>query len=103
VRNLLAGHVAAVDWVNDNQEDAKRVVNGAIEELTGKALADETINAAWPNLEFTVDPIASSLKKSAQDAVSVQMLDPVELDGIYSLDLLNEVLESSGKQAVGAL
>lgn len=103
VRNLLAGHVEAVSWVNENTAEAKAVVNAAIEELTGKALAPATIDGAWPNLEFTVDPIAASLQSSATDAVAVGLLEPVELDGIYSLDLLNDVLEAEGLEAVSGL
>ena len=45
---------------------------------------------------FTLDPIASSLAKSAADAEDVGLLDPVDLEGIYDLTLLNEVLTDRG-------
>jgi NitT/TauT family transport system substrate-binding protein len=73
------------------------VANDEIGKITGKPLKPEVISAAWPNLTFTDDPIASSLLKSAQDAVDVGLLKPVDnLKGIYDLSLLNEVLKSSG-------
>ena len=56
------------------------------------------LDAAWENLVFTLDPIASSLAKSAEDAEDVGLLDPVELDGIYDLTLLNEVLADRGRR-----
>ena len=68
--------------------------------VTTSRLADETIAGAWENLEFTLDPIASSLQGSADDAIAVGLLDPVELDGIYDLTLLNEVLAERGDAEV---
>jgi len=100
VKDLLQGHVAATDFVQDNPEEAQRIVNDAIEQITGASLDTDTIAAAWENLEFTVDPIADSLRGAAEDAVSVGLLEPVELDGIYDLSLLNEVLADLGREEV---
>ena len=47
------------------------------------------------NLDFTLDPIASSLQSSADDAERSGLLEPVDLDGIYDLTLLNEVLKAA--------
>jgi NitT/TauT family transport system substrate-binding protein len=60
------------------------------------------ISGAWEHLEFTLDPIASSLRTSADDAIEVGLLEPVDLDdpGIYDLALLNEVLDERGGAAV---
>jgi NitT/TauT family transport system substrate-binding protein len=97
VKEFLEGQVAANDWVNQNGAEAETVANDEIGKITGKPLKPEVISAAWPNLTFTDDPIASSLLKSAQDAVDVGLLKPVDnLKGIYDLSLLNEVLKSSG-------
>ncbi len=51
------------------------------------------IAAAWKNLHFTADPIASSLEGSAKHAEDVGLLEPVDLKGIYDLKLLNELLK----------
>jgi NitT/TauT family transport system substrate-binding protein len=96
VKSLLEGVVAANDFVNENQEEAKVIVNDGIEALTGARMPDETMDSAWENLVFTLDPIASSLRKSAEDAVDVGLLEPVDLDGIYDLTILNEVLTEAG-------
>ena len=61
------------------------------------------LDAAWENLHFTLDPIASSLQQSAKDAEDVGLLDPVDLDGIYDLTLLNEVLADRGEDEVEGL
>jgi NitT/TauT family transport system substrate-binding protein len=100
VERFLRGHIKAVDFANANPIEAKTVVNAAIDELTSKPLKQETLDAAWENLEFTVDPIKTSLLKSAKDAEEAGLLDPVDLSGIYSLTTLNKVLADLGKTTI---
>ncbi|MGH9008326.1 MAG: ABC transporter substrate-binding protein [Acidimicrobiia bacterium] len=101
VKHLLEGHVAAVDFVNANPAEAKTLVNQALQKLTGKTIAQGVIDAAWPNMTFTNDPVASSLRKGADDAKAVGLLDAgTKLEGIYDLKLLNEVLKAAGKPEV---
>ena len=78
-------------------------MNDGIEAITDKRITDEVITAAWPNLQFTVDLIASSLQKSADDVIAAGLLDEVDLSGIYSVDLLNEVLADTGLAPVAGL
>lgn len=100
VRRLLQGQVQANDYVNQNPDDAQKVVNQGIAKITGKPLADAVIKAAWPNMTFTNDPIASSLRTSAAHATDVGLLDKVNLDGIYDLSLLNKVLAEANQPEV---
>ena len=101
VKHLLEGQVAATDFVNANPAEAKTLVNQGLQKLTGKPIPQGVIDAAWPNMTFTYDPVASSLRKGADDAKAVGLLDAsVKLDGIYDLTLLNEVLKAAGKPEV---
>jgi len=100
VKHLLEGQVAANQFVNDNPDEAQQVVATAIGELTGSELDAAILAASWGNLEFTNDPIASSLTESATHAEEVGLLDPVDLDGIYDLSLLNEVLSAEGMEEI---
>ena len=102
VRRLLEGQVAANAFIAANEAEAQTLVNEGIEKITSKGLADAVIQGAWKNLRFTNDPVASSLATSAEHAEEVGLLEKVDLDGIYSLDLLNEVLEGAGEEAVKA-
>lgn len=103
VRALLAGHLEANELVNADPARAQELTNEGIEQITGKKLKAAVIEAAWENLTFTVDPIAASLKGSADHATTVGLLDPVDLTGIYDLDLLNEVLRLGGQPEVNGL
>ena len=100
VKQLLTGHVAANAFVNENPEEAQQVVADTIFELIDTELPEGTLAAAWENLTFTVDPIAASLAESAADATEIGLLDPVELDGIYDLTLLNAVLTAAGEPEI---
>jgi NitT/TauT family transport system substrate-binding protein len=100
VERLLAAHVDAVEAVNGDPDSAQQRVNDGIEAVTGKALAPETIAGAWDSMTFILDPIATSLHESAADAQEVGLLEPVDLDGIYDLDLLNTILRDRGSQEV---
>jgi NitT/TauT family transport system substrate-binding protein len=102
VKRLLQGHVEATKYVNDHAALAQTAANAAIEKLTTKKLADGVVTAAWKNLRFTNDPIASSLKLSAKHAQDVDLLQPVDLTGIYDLTLLNQVLKAAGEDTVKA-
>jgi NitT/TauT family transport system substrate-binding protein len=103
VKALLEGTVNAIDKTNDDPDAAKASANKQLEELTDKPLDQKVLDAAWDNLTFTADPIASSLEKGAKDAEAVGLLDPVDLDGIYDLGPLNEVLKDKGQSAVAEL
>ena len=103
VKALLEGTVDAIDKTNDDPAAAKESANKQLEELTDKPLDQAVIDAAWENLTFTADPIASSLEKGAQDAEDVGLLDSVDLNGIYDLGPLNEVLQGRGQSAVAEL
>jgi NitT/TauT family transport system substrate-binding protein len=103
VRALIEGLVASVDAIAADPVAARASTNAGIAVVTDKPLPAEVIRGAWENLEFTVDPIAASLQKSAEDAVAVELLEPVDLTGIYDLTILNEVLTSLGRPEVEGL
>jgi NitT/TauT family transport system substrate-binding protein len=100
VAAVLRGLVASIDQINADPTGSQATVNASIEGLTGSALADETMAGAWSTLTFTLDPIASSLRESADDAVAVGLLEPVDLDGIYSLEALNAILSIMNRETI---
>jgi NitT/TauT family transport system substrate-binding protein len=100
VRAFLEAHLDALEVANGDADEAQTITLDGIEAITGNRLNEEIIAAAWENLTFTADPIASSLTESAEDATTAGLLDPVELDGIYDLAILNELLAERGEEEV---
>ena len=102
VRNLLKGHVEATDFVNQHSAEAQQIANTSIGQITGKPLTAPVITAAWKNLTFTWDPLASTLRKEASDAEAAGLLQNVNLNGIVDVGPLNTVLTADGKGTVHA-
>ncbi|NES15361.1 MULTISPECIES: ABC transporter substrate-binding protein [Micromonospora] len=100
VRNLVEGQVAANEFVNTRPDEAQQAISDHIGKITGKPLDVKLIRQAWPTLEFTNDPIAASLKTGLDHAVAVGLTQPVDLDGLYDLSFLNEVLKAQGEPEV---
>lgn len=100
VQNLLRGHTETVDGINDDPERAGEIANTHLDGISGDRLDDELVDEAIDNIDFTVDPAASSLSTGAERAAAVDLLEPVDLNGIYALDPLNEVLAEKGREPV---
>ena len=100
VQKILKGNIAAVDFANDNRTVAESLVATGIFNATGQRVDKATISNSWDHLTFTVDPLASTLAKSAKDAEEVGLLEPVRLKGIYNLKPLNKILVADGRPIV---
>ncbi|MFI1396967.1 aliphatic sulfonate ABC transporter substrate-binding protein [Streptomyces sp. NPDC020681] len=100
VEAVLRGSVKTNAWINANPDKAKASANAKLKELTGKALPPEVIDPAWPSIQFTDDPLATTLQAQADHAVKAGLLDKPDLAGIYDLKPLNKVLKAQGKPEV---
>src|SRR5206468_93317 len=74
VEKLIKAHVEITQWIKANPSDAKKLVNDGIKQVTSAGLAPEVIDAAWERLTVTYDPIASSLRSSADAAYKLGFL-----------------------------
>ena len=103
VKAVLVGLADAIDVIGADPTKAQADVVAQITEITGSAPNPATIATSFSHLTFTLDPIAASLQKSADDAIAVGLLEPVDLKSIYDLTLLNEVLTERGTPTVSGL
>jgi NitT/TauT family transport system substrate-binding protein len=100
VKKLLQGQMQSIDYIQSNNAEAQQAANAQLGTLTGKPLKDNVLAAAFKNMAFTNDPIASSLFTSAKHAEDVGLLKTVDLNGIYDLGPLNALLKAAGKPEV---
>ena len=100
VKKLLQGNIESIKYIQTNNADAQKAANAQLAALSGKPLKDDVVAAAFKNMTFTNDPIASSLYTSAQHAQDVGLLKPVDLKGIYDLGPLNALLKADGQPEV---
>lgn len=100
VRQLIEGEIAAIELIEKDPAEAKRLTGEGILKGSGKELKPELIDASFKTIEFTVDPIASSLRKDAQDAVDVGLATSADVKGLYDLKILNQILKDQNKPTV---
>jgi NitT/TauT family transport system substrate-binding protein len=100
VQKLVNGPVAADDYIQNNPADAESAVSDGIKAITGKALSGDLVIASFKNIEFTNDPIASSLLKDNSTQKSFGFPAATSLKGLYDLSLLNKALATAKEPAV---
>ena len=105
VKAILQANYDAIQFLTDtkNTVAAKDLVQAELLAGSGKRLADNVIDAAWPKLTYTNNPIPESLSANFKAAVKVGQLNGYlesDLKGIYSIKLLNSILRSKGKTQV---
>ena len=102
VKKWVRAHIEMTDWINANLPEAKRIVNQEIQKETGKALAAKVLEDSFSRMEITYDPIRASLLSSAKAAFDAGLLGRQQpnLDGIYDLTILNEVMREKGKKPI---
>lgn len=97
---VVAAEMDAVAFIQAHPTEAKALVNANIKALTGSSIAPANLEAAWKNVDFTIDPLPATLLASAQHAHSVGLLDSYDLKGLYSLGALNALLTRAGQKSV---
>ena len=118
VKKLLEAHVNETLWLNqklsntnNSETDEKNIqeltvaFNEGLKKITGKTYPENQIKDALSRIEFTYDPLSSSLNKIAEDANDLGYINlgsgrEIDLSSIYDLGLLNEVLKSKGLSPV---
>jgi NitT/TauT family transport system substrate-binding protein len=102
VEAVLRASVEANKWINANPDRAKAAANKQLGIDSGKELPADVLDPAWKSIQFTDDPLASTLGTEAAHAVKAGLLDKPDLKGIYDLTILNKVLEAAGESPVDA-
>src|SRR6266567_1389455 len=99
-KSFLSAHPAIVSDLLKAQVQAN--ANAELASYTGKPLKADLIAASFKEITFTNDPNQASLKTDADQAVSLGLLKPVNLDGIYNLGPLNKALAAAGESRISS-
>ena len=102
VADLVKAQVKANDFIKSSPAAAQADANAELASYTGKPLKASLVAASFKEITFTNDPDAASLKTAADQAVSLGLLKPVDLSGIYDLDPLNQALAAAGESQVSS-
>ena len=102
VASLLKGQVQANDYIAKKPTAAQAAADAELTTLLGKGIKPGVLPAAFKEITFTDDPDTASLTADAQEAVSLGLLSPVNLSGIYDLGPLNAQLKAAGEPQVSS-
>jgi NitT/TauT family transport system substrate-binding protein len=97
VSDLIKAQIQANDFIKSNPAAAQADANAELASYTGKPLKASIVAAAFKEITFTNNPDTSSLTADAQQAVSLGLLKPVSLNGIFDLSPLNQALAVAGE------
>src|SRR6202451_813365 len=89
VADLIKAQIQANAFINSNPTAAQADANAELASYTDKPLKSSLVAAAFKEITFTNDPDESSLTSDASQAVSLGLLKPVNLRGIFDLGPLN--------------
>lgn len=103
VEGLVRGHAEANEFIRSHPNEALQITGEAIDRLTGAALSVEVLESSWANLEFTDDPMVSSLAASAREAAALGYIEPIEVADAVDLEHLNARRVAHGALGIKAV
>ncbi len=102
VADLIKAQIQANEFINSNPTAAQADANAELASYTDKPLKSSVVAAAFKEITFTNDPDESSLTSDASQAVSLGLLKPVNLSGIFDLGPLNQALAAAGQPQISS-
>lgn len=94
LKKWIKGHVSLTKWIQENPDEAKKMINQEIHEEIKATLSEDLMTRAWSRIQVTYDPIKKSLNKNADDLYKLGFISkPADLSKIYELSILNTVLK----------
>lgn len=99
VKKIIEADVFETQWINTHFVNATKLLTYYTAELTSTKPVNYTIMTNAMNyLSFTYDPLESSVQQQATNAYNLGFLGttPPDLNGLYDLTILNQVLQQDG-------
>ncbi len=98
VEAFLRAHLDTIQYMDENPTQIANMVNQELERITTVPLDAKVLDKALNTLDFTYDPLASTLFVAADHAFELGFLgrSKPDLSGIYALEPLNKILTERG-------
>lgn len=87
----LTAHKKAVEFIQNNPEEAQKVVIEHLKELTGKELKQDEVKAAFSRLQVTTDVNEKVIQEMADISKEAGYIPNNKIDGMIDLSVLKEV------------
>lgn len=87
----LTAHKKAVEFIQNNPEEAQKVVIEHLKKLTGKELKQDEVKAAFSRLQVTTDVNEKVIQEMADISKEAGYIPNNKIDGMIDLSVLKEV------------
>ena len=87
----LQAHKRAVEFVQENPDEAQEIVIQHIKELTGKEIDKEETEAAFSRLQVTTDVNEQVIQEMADISKDAGYVDSNDIDGMIDLSILEGI------------
>lgn len=92
VENLLRVNAELTAFIKSNPDQAQVLVNEELKKLAGKAVAPDVLKEAFARIEFTTDPLESSVLKFAEWNQQLGFSkEKTDVKGLFDLTLLKKI------------
>ena len=89
-KKALAAHSQAIDFINDNPEEAIQLFLDHVKEITGKELSKEEVEKAFERLTPTTTVDEDVLKEMATISKKAGYISTDDIDGLVNLSYLED-------------
>ncbi len=93
VYRMLNAHINAIDWMRDNKDKVAALLVDEIKNLTGQSLPEGLINRVLSNVEFTYDPMVSSIQGYYERGKRLGLItQDIDIMGMVYTEPLDDIL-----------
>ncbi|MCP1145949.1 aliphatic sulfonate ABC transporter substrate-binding protein [Lysinibacillus endophyticus] len=92
-KKALKAHKQAIDFINENPEEAIQLFLDHVKEITGKELSKDEVTKAFARLTPTTDVNEDVLKEMATISKEAGYITSDNIDGLVNLSYLEEALK----------
>ena len=94
VEKFLKTHIDITKLIQSNKENAKKIINNEIKNITGKALKDKVINVAFDKVIFTYNPQIEATKFFLDLQIEAGFIrTKPDISGLFNLSILNSLVK----------
>lgn len=92
VEKFLKTHVEVTDYINQNQEESKQIINKELKELTDKSLPEDVLTEAFKRVKVTHELEKEAILETGDLSYEAGYLkEKPELENLFNLELLEKV------------
>lgn len=97
VEKFLEAHLEATDYVNNSQEEAKRIANTELKAVTNKRFNQFILDGSFSRLTFTTEISKDSINEFAQVYLEQGYIDKLPDDELFDESVLDKVNKVKGQ------